>query len=343
LGATADWSSTVNGDGYTYGFLLPIVGQSCTIQAADPSGIPHNISLSSSLGGVGNLVKTGGGALALSGANIWSGTTTVSAGTLALGGDGTNTGVLSQTASINIVAPGVVSVAGLTNGTLQVGDISVNEPLQSLTGNSAVIGNVTIGTQGTLAPGTSPTSFANFMVASNLTNAGALILKVDHPGTGATNDSVSAQSITNLAGSTLTVVQGTNDLVTGDTFKLLNIAGNTGVSSTTNLLLTLPVTGPVSAVTYVWNTNNLAVNGTIILTTGAASIPTKPTNILYSVSGGVLHLSWPSSYLGWFLQSNSISLASSNAWSTIPGSSTVTNENITLPTAGSVFFRMYNN
>jgi autotransporter-associated beta strand protein len=344
LGATANWSSTIPGDGFSYGLLLPIAGNNFTIQAADASGVAHNISfVAGGLGGPGNLVKTGGGILTLGGLNLFTGTTTVSAGTLALAGDGTTTGFLQGTASVNIIAPGVVSVAGLPDDSLHVGDNNVGQSTQLLTGNGLVSGSVTLGTQGTLAPGISPTNFANFMVASNLTNAGALILKVDHPGTGATNDAVSAQSITNLAGSTLTVTQGTHDLVTGDTFKLLNIAGNSGVSSTTNLLLTLPVTGPVSGVTYVWNTNNLAVNGTIKLTIGATPIPTAPTNVLFSVSSGVLHISWPPGYLGWSLQSNSVSLASPNAWSTIPGSSAVTNENITLPTNGSVFFRMYNN
>ena len=54
------------------------------------------------------------------------------------------------------------------------------------------------------------------------------------------------------------------------------------------------------------------------------------TNINYSVTGNQLNLSWPSSYVGWLLQSNSVGLAASNAWYAVPGSSTTNNVQITI-------------
>lgn len=67
-----------------------------------------------------------------------------------------------------------------------------------------------------------------------------------------------------------------------------------------------------------------------------------PTNLLFSVLGNQLKLSWPSDHIGWGVQSNSIGLADSNAWFTIPGSTT-TNQ-ISLPigsTPTNVFYRMF--
>jgi autotransporter-associated beta strand protein len=61
--------------------------------------------------------------------------------------------------------------------------------------------------------------------------------------------------------------------------------------------------------------------------TGAGSlqvapvIPSSPTNITYSVSGGTLTLAWPSNYTGWILQTNVVSLHDTSNWHDVPGSS----------------------
>ncbi|MEI6078919.1 MAG: hypothetical protein WCS94_25325, partial [Verrucomicrobiota bacterium] len=65
-------------------------------------------------------------------------------------------------------------------------------------------------------------------------------------------------------------------------------------------------------------------------------------NIQFSVSGGkTLNLTWPGSYLGWFMQSNSVSLISASDWHDILGSDNVTNLAIPMDTSKTnVFFRM---
>jgi hypothetical protein len=88
LGATADWSSSVNMvlGGSSSGFF---------IKAADGSGSPvaHNITLSGILSNKlstnSGFTKTGGGVLTLTGANTYTGGTIVSAGTAATGATGT--------------------------------------------------------------------------------------------------------------------------------------------------------------------------------------------------------------------------------------------------------------
>jgi hypothetical protein len=59
------------------------------------------------------------------------------------------------------------------------------------------------------------------------------------------------------------------------------------------------------------------------------------------ISANTMRLSWPSDHLGWTLLSNSVSVANASFWYPVPGSSTVTNLDITLnPSATNVFFRL---
>ena len=74
----------------------------------------------------------------------------------------------------------------------------------------------------------------------------------------------------------------------------------------------------------------------------ASSVATTPTNITYRVSGNVFTLTWPGAYLGWYAQSNAVSVASPSSWFDIPGSQTATNLSITIsPGKSNVFYRMH--
>lgn len=70
-------------------------------------------------------------------------------------------------------------------------------------------------------------------------------------------------------------------------------------------------------------------------------VATNPTNIVASLKGGNLTLSWPADHLGWTLQTNSVSLANPNAWFAYPGSSSLTTVPIVInPSSPKVFFRL---
>ena len=72
-------------------------------------------------------------------------------------------------------------------------------------------------------------------------------------------------------------------------------------------------------------------------------ISTAPTNIVASVSGNTLTLSWPADHLGWKLQvqTNSLSAGLGTNWITVPGSDAVISTNITInPANGAVFYRL---
>ncbi len=74
-----------------------------------------------------------------------------------------------------------------------------------------------------------------------------------------------------------------------------------------------------------------------------ATVSLNPTNIVFSVSGNQLNLSWPADHLGWTLQAqtNRLSVGISTNWANVAGSTTVTNVVIPINlTNGSVFYRL---
>jgi hypothetical protein len=59
------------------------------------------------------------------------------------------------------------------------------------------------------------------------------------------------------------------------------------------------------------------------------------------VAGNALNLRWPSNYTGWLLQSNSVSLAISNNWFTIPAATTTNQLQVKIgPDKQNVFYRL---
>ena len=85
-------------------------------------------------------------------------------------------------------------------------------------------------------------------------------------------------------------------------------------------------------------TNKLAVDGTIAV---LSLLPTTPTNISFSVSGNILTLSWPASYTGYLLQSNSVSVTATNSWFDVPNSGNSSTFGVTLdPLKAEVFYRL---
>ena len=88
-----------------------------------------------------------------------------------------------------------------------------------------------------------------------------------------------------------------------------------------------------------WSFN--PATGIATVTALAPTVNLNPTNIVVSVSGNQLAMGWPADHIGWFLQSNSVSLANSEDWFNIPGSD-VTNK-VIIPIDSlqtNVFYRM---
>jgi hypothetical protein len=69
----------------------------------------------------------------------------------------------------------------------------------------------------------------------------------------------------------------------------------------------------------------------------------SPTNIVASISGDTLALSWPADHLGWHLQvqTNAPGMGLSTNWVMLPGSDQMTGTNFTIdPVDGAVFYRL---
>ncbi len=114
------------------------------------------------------------------------------------------------------------------------------------------------------------------------------------------------------------------------------IGGSGGFAGLTFDSADLPANVTASLVN---NTANQSID--LLVTSAPATLPATGTNLTFSITGKQLTLSWPASYQGWLLQSNSASLNQPGAWSTVPGSDASTQQVITIdPTKAAVFYRM---
>jgi autotransporter-associated beta strand protein len=254
----------------------------------------------------GGLTKLGTGKLVLTGFNSYTGTTVVSNGAL-------------QVDSTLSASPVTV-----VNGTL----------LSS--GSGFISGPVTIQSGGTLAGGYQVGVYNSFSISGALTLSGTASLRIDKPGGSPTSDLITGMSQVTYGG-TLVVSNATNTaaLALNDKFTLFTSAGSYSNTFANFNLPALPAG-------LRWDTSGLGVDGSIQVVAGS-TLPTAPTNLVFAVVGGgsQLHLSWPSNYTGWLVQSNGVSLANTNFWFTVPGSD-LTNE-LFLPVDRSktnVFYRM---
>ena len=120
---------------------------------------------------------------------------------------------------------------------------------------------------------------------------------------------------TTVNGGTLAISQAT--IATNSTITVATGATLELDFAVTNTVTSL-VLGNTNQAPGVYNSGN---SGGFITGTGSLRVPSTtpaPTSITYTVSGSLLTLNWPSGQ-GWILQSNSVSLANSNAWQTVTG------------------------
>ena len=142
LGATADWSGNVN---------LVAPSGTFTFKAADSAGTAHNITLTSVISGGGSLAKTGGGSLTLNSANTYTGSTTVSAGSLVLG----NASALPKGSALSLGGSGTAGIVDLAGFSPQVSGLATGG-----TAASQLITNSSASTISTLTFSNSATASA---------------------------------------------------------------------------------------------------------------------------------------------------------------------------------------
>jgi hypothetical protein len=212
-----------------------------------------------------------------------------------------------------------VSVGGTTNGMIvsKVNgnnqpapyDYYVNSSVRLLRGN----GSSSAGVNSTKAPSFGVQHF--FDVTMKGTN-------VTHRLDGLPNGGGTLSTATTDTGHPLSIGMREDSInrLTGDMAELIIV----GSALTTNDVASIEG--------YFTNEYNLQI---------APIINPNPTNILFSLSGNQLMLSWPADHTGWLLQSNALGLTTTSAWFTIPGSSATDQMTFTPDaTQTNVFFRM---
>jgi autotransporter-associated beta strand protein len=98
------------------------------------------------ISGSGDLTKTNAGTLELTGDSTYTGTTSVSAGTLALSSTDNN---ISSSTIIDVASGATLDVSGVANGFAVANG-------QTISGTGSVVGGTTVGAGATLSPGNSP-------------------------------------------------------------------------------------------------------------------------------------------------------------------------------------------
>ena len=268
-------------------------------------------------GGSFGLTKTNVGSYSLAGVNTYSGTTLVAQGTLILVDDGS----IAQSKLINIAVGGTFDASQRTDQTLALA------AGQTLSGFGTVLGTAATVSGSTVAPG-SPTSIGTLTFANSPTLAGTNLMKLDRTA-GATNDMLSVNGAL-VEGGTLTISLLGGTFAAGDTFTLFKATGGITGSFTVTNLPVIPGLG--------WVTTNLA-NGVLSL---VVTVNPNPTNIIASLNGNVLTLSWPD-HTGWILQAqtNSPGAGLSANWADVVGSSSSGTNIITVnPANPTVFYRL---
>jgi autotransporter-associated beta strand protein len=243
------------------------------------------------------------------------------------------TGEVIKQAAGRLILTGTNNYTGnttLTEGTLWVngvvGGSAVTVTSGTLGGNGLIEGPVTIQSGGRLAPGT---SIGALTISNSLNLSGNTIMELN-PATG-TNDLIRGLTSVSYGGRlTLTTVGG--NITASNTFKLFS--ADTYAGAFTVFTPATPGTG------LAWNTNTLATDGTLRVSTVVSTTPVSITN---KISGDSLTLSWPADHIGWRLQNqtNTLQTGLSTNWLSVPNSNTTNQMSFPIdPDAGTVFYRL---
>jgi autotransporter-associated beta strand protein len=194
------------------------------------------------ISGTGILVKNNANTLVLNPSSGWTGETIVNAGALALAGGAS----LGGSTNIYLAAGAELNVANGAGATLALA------AGQTLRGDGAISGGLAAGRGSIIAPGADSASLGTLAISSNATLRGATVVKLD--AATLASDQLSAESLTFGGVLSLTNLSDA-PFALGQSFSLFSATNYNGAFAA----ITPLIPGPGLA----WNTNGLAVNGSL--------------------------------------------------------------------------------
>jgi autotransporter-associated beta strand protein len=254
------------------GGVITLQGATNQINVAATSGLVLNAAIT----GSGGFLMNGPGTLTLEATNTYTGPTEIESGTIALALGGAITG----SSDIDLAAGTALDLSESTAYNANGNPLLTLQNGQSLSGFGVVTGLVATVPGASLAPGSSSTVGTLTVTGfNNDTNVlrGVTIMKLNKAGS--TNDRLVIQQGNLVLGGSLALTNLAGALAAGDSFTLFSAPG--GISgSFANITPAWPGPG------LLWNTNNLAVNGTISMVAAPPATPARITSV--NVSGGTL-------------------------------------------------------
>jgi autotransporter-associated beta strand protein len=244
------------------------------------------------IGGLGGLVKSGGGsAMFLTASNAFTGGTSIEAGRLALTGNGS----IEHSSPVTVLS--TLDVSGRPDGSFNLASG------QTLRGTGTINGRLLAKPGSTVSPGVD--AIGTLTITNLVTLQGATVMEVDKAGL--TQDLIQS-SATITYGGTLYLTnlsQGTSPLALGDSFQLFSAPNYAGGFSA--IVPSTPGTG------MAWDTSQLTVDGTLKVALPRptiGSIVASGGSVIISGSGGLANGSY------YVLASTNIALPLTN-WTSI--------------------------
>ena len=221
-----------------------------------------NITIGNLVSGSGSLAQAGSGVLTLTAANTYSGSTYISAGTLAL----TNSASIANSTNINLDNGALFDVSGTTSHAMTLGSGKM------ISGDGVVNGNFAFSNGATLAPGNNDLGGLSFNNSLTLNSGSKTIVNVSHD--------LQANNVIAVAGAfalggTLIVSSADDPLQAGDAFTIFSVTNFGGNFS--SLILPALTSG------LYWDTSTLKMDGTI-----RVGIETPPVIGSIGAAGGKL-------------------------------------------------------
>jgi len=302
---------------------------------------PAAQTLSGPINGTGPLKVSNGTLTLSSGQNDYTGNTIISGGTLQVGAGGTsgsvgsgnitNNSVLVFNRSDNVTFTNVIRGAGSTvqqgSGTLTLTAANTFTGTTTVSNGTLVVSSVGGGMNvngGTLVP-VVVGSIGTLSVAGSMNLSSGTVLVTLNKSLSPSNSLVSVGGTINNSGGTLKLLNYGPAVVVGDKFTIFSqpVGGSA-----------MTIVSPGFSVT-----NNLAVNGSVTVTDVA---PPGTGKITPTLLGGQFNLSWPASFTGLHLQTqtNPLTIGLNTNWVTIPGSDATNSYYTTMNPSAPVFYRL---